>query len=138
MRLMQVMLLLTLWVLGGQLTYATEGNGLSQGSALSVEGISTLAEGSVEVITASSTLTLEAINAAANGANVVLKGASTAATVSVEVTPEMAGYLAGAIGATVAVVAESSGYALICAGRMIAFVPNEISRGLVHHAPHRP
>lgn len=138
MRLLQVMLLLTLWVLGGPLTYARESNGLSQGSALSVEGVSTLAEGSVEVMAASSTLTLEAINATANGAHVVLKGASTAATVSVEVTPEIAGYLAGAIGATVAVVAEASGYALLCAGRMIAFVPNEISRGLMHHARRYP
>ncbi len=109
---------------------------VSQGSALSAEGASALVAGSVEVIAGSPTLTVLAVNAVAEGSVVVLKGASTAATVSVKVTPEIAGELSKAVGATVMVITESAGYSLIYAGNLIAFIPNESSKKLLHHAPH--
>ena len=109
---------------------------VSQGSALSAEGASALVTGSAEVIAGSPTLTVLAVNAVAEGSVVVLKGASTAATVSVKVTPEIAGELSKAVGATVTVITESAGYSLIYAGNLIAFIPNESSKKLLHHAPH--
>lgn len=115
---------------------AADGSQVSQGSALSAEGASALAAGSVEVIAGSPTLIVLAVNAVAEGSVVVLKGASTAATVSVKVTPEIAGELSKAIGATVTIMTEAAGYSLMYAGRMIAFIPNESSKKLLHHAPH--
>lgn len=120
----------------GSLVQAAAGGALSEGSALSVQGASVLVEGSIEVLAASSELTVLAVGTVTDGASVVLESAANAATVSVKVTPELAGYLSKAIGTTVEVVAESSGYALMHAGRMIAFIPNEVSQGLLHHAPH--
>ncbi|HRZ05734.1 MAG TPA: hypothetical protein P5102_06215 [Candidatus Competibacteraceae bacterium] len=127
--------MMVVWLAGGAGAYA-EGSGLSQGSALSAEGASTLVAGSVEVIAGSPTLTVQAVNAVAEGAVVVLQGVSTAATVSVKVTPEIAGGLSKAMGGTVEVITEASGYALIYAGKMIAFIPNAVSQKLLHHAPH--
>ena len=129
-------LIVAVWLIGSAGAYAVEGSSLSQGSTLSAEGASALAAGSVEVIAGSPTLTIQAVNAVAEGAIVVLKGASTAATVSVKVTPEIAGALSKAVGATVEVVTEASGYALMYAGKMIAFLPNAVSQELLHHAPH--
>ena len=88
------------------------------------------------MIAGSPALIVLAVNGVAEGAVVVLKGASTAATVSVRVTPEIAGELSKAVGATVTVITESAGYALMYAGKMIAFIPNESSKKLLHHAPH--
>jgi len=130
------LLMMVIWLAGGVSVYAVEGSALSQGSALSAEGASTLVAGSVEIVAGSPTLTVQAVNAVADGAVVVLQGASTTATVSVKVTPDIAGGLSKAVGATVEVVTESSGYALIHAGKMIAFIPNAASQKLLHHAPH--
>ena len=116
--------------------WAATDSGISQGSALSAEGASALVAGSVEVVAGSPTLTVLAVNLVAEGSVVVLKGASTAATVSVKVTPEIAGELSKAVWATVTVITESAGYSLIYAGKTIAFIPNESSRKLLHHAPH--
>jgi hypothetical protein len=120
------------------LIHAGEGSGVSQSSTLSAEAASALVVGSVDVIAASPTLTVQAVNVAADRLIVVLQGASSAATVSVRVVPEMAGHLSKAVGTTVDVVTESSGYALMYLGKIIAFIPNEVSQGLLHHAPHRP
>jgi hypothetical protein len=124
------------WLVGANLAYAAEGSRVSQGSFLSAEGASTIVAGSVEVIASSATLTVKAVQASAEGAVVVLAGASEAATVSVTVTSEIAAGLSNAMGATVEVVAESAGYALIHAGKMIAFIPNELSKSLLRHSPH--
>jgi hypothetical protein len=135
MRLITLLIVAT-GLTNGTLTYAEEGGGGSQGSARSVETASAIVAGSVEVIAASHTLTVQAVNIAADSIIVVLKGAS--ASVSVHVASELAGHLSKAVGATVDVVTESSGYALMYMGKMIAFIPNEVSENLLHHAPHRP
>ena len=129
-------LLVVIGLAFGAGAWAAADSQVSQGSALSAEGASALAAGSVEVIAGSPALIVLAVNGVAEGAVVVLKGASTAATVSVRVTPEIAGELSKAVGATVTVITESAGYALMYAGKMIAFIPNEGSKKLLHHAPH--
>ena len=129
-------LLVVIGLAFGAGAWAAADSQVSQGSALSAEGASALAAGSVEVIAGSPALIVLAVNGVAEGAVVVLKGASTAATVSVRVTPEIAGELSKAVGATVTVITESAGYALMYAGKMIAFIPNESSKQLLHHAPH--
>ncbi len=115
---------------------ATEDSRLSQGSSLSAAGASAIVAGSVEVIASSATLTIKAVKASAGGAVVVLEGASEAAAVSDAVTSEIAAGLSKAIGSTVEVVAESAGYTLIHAGKVIAFIPNELSKTLMHHSQH--
>ena len=122
--------------LASSIAIADGNSEVSQGSALSATGVSMITAGSVEVIATSPALVVQAATISAEAGLVVLKSAATAATVSIEITPEIAGYLSQAVGSTVEVVAEASGYALLHAGRLIAFVPNELSRSLLHHAPH--
>ena len=129
-------LLVAIGLTFGAGAWAAVDSQVSQGSALSAEGASALVAGSVEVIAGSPALIVLAVNGVAEGAVVVLKGASTAATVSVKVTPEIAGELSKAVGATVTVITEAAGYALMYAGKMIALIPNEGSKKLLHHAPH--
>lgn len=124
------------WLVGTSLAYAAEGSRVSQGSSLSAEGASTIVAGSVEVIAGSATLTVKAVQASAEGAVIVLAGASEAATVSVAVTSEIAAGVSKAIGSTVEVVTESAGYALMHAGKMIAFIPSELSKSLLRHSQH--
>jgi hypothetical protein len=66
----------------------------------------------------------------------VLEGASEGASLSLRIATEVAAELAGAVGSSVEVVTEASGYALIHAGRLIAYVPNELAGSLIHHAEH--
>jgi hypothetical protein len=40
------------------------------------------------------------------------------------------------VGTSIQVVAESTGTALIAAGRILAFIPNEVGRSLLFHARH--
>ncbi len=121
---------------GASLAIAAEGSRVSQESMLSATGVSVIVAGSVTTIASSPTLMVKAVEASAEGAVVILAGGSEAATVSLTVTPEIAAGLSKAIGTTVEVVTESAGYALMHAGKMIAFIPNELSKRLMHHSPH--
>lgn len=69
---------------------------------------------------------------------VVMRGASEAATVSVRASATAVGAASVVVGSTVQVVAESAGHSLYVAGRLIAFIPNEIGRALIHHSRHEP
>jgi hypothetical protein len=52
----------------------------------------------------------------------------------VRTSAKLAGEVSVAAGVAVRVVAESVGHALYVGARLIAFVPNEIGRSLIHHA----
>jgi len=67
-----------------------------------------------------------------NGIELSLKGVSNGVQTSAIVARDVS----VGVGTSVKVVAESTGYALMAAGRMIAFVPNEVARGLLHHSEH--
>jgi hypothetical protein len=69
---------------------------------------------------------------AGNGIELSLKGVSN----GVETSAFVAREVSVGVGTSVKVVAESTGYALTAAGRVIAFVPNEIARSLLHHSRH--
>ena len=78
--------------------------------------------------------TVKAVQASADGVVLVLKGASGAVETSATVSNEAA--QAAGVGTSVQVVAESTGYALMGAGVLLAFVPNPIGRSLLYSARH--
>lgn len=80
--------------------------------------------------------TVTAVKASAQGVELSLKGVSAGIETSATIAKGMAEAASVAVGTNVKVVAEATGYALMAAGRMIAFVPNEIGRGLVHRSGH--
>lgn len=102
--------------------------GLSQATA-SVIG------GTASVIAAGASLTLIAIEKAGESVVWILKDISTGATVSIRASAHAAGTASMAVGTVVTIAASAAGYSIYLAGKMIAFIPSEVGRSLVHHAP---
>ena len=90
------------------------------------------------MIHGSARLTVSALEAAGESVVVVMRGASEATTVSVRTSATAVGAASVVVGSAVQVVAESAGNALYVSGKLIAFIPNEISRALIHQSRHEP
>lgn len=108
----------------------------SEGSASVSAASGLIVAGSASVIAGSGQLVVAGVQTLGDAAIVTLRGASEAGTASLKVSREVAGAASLAVGTVVQVVAESSGYALTVAGRLIAFIPNEAGRSLLHHSRH--
>ena len=100
---------------------------LSNASAL-------VAYGSLSTLAASGTVVVDSIEAAGDASVVVLAGASNVGQAAVRLSGRAAREASLAVGASVNVVAISSGYLLVAAGKVLAFVPNEMGRALLHHS----
>lgn len=115
----------------------------SRASAKASEGLSkvtgSVVAGTASLIVVGSVLTIESVKEAGDSVVVVLKdvgrGVSEAATVSVKVAASVVGGASLVVGSAVTVVAEGSGHALYLSGKLIAFIPNELGKSLVHHSP---
>lgn len=79
---------------------------------------------------------VRAVNATAKGVELSLRGVSGAIETSATIAGEVAEAASIGVGTSVRVVAESTGYALVASGVLLAFVPNEMGRTLLHHSRH--
>jgi hypothetical protein len=79
---------------------------------------------------------VRAVNATAKGVELSLQGVSGAIETSATIARELAEAASVGVGTSVKVVAESTGYALVASGVLLAFVPNELGRALLHHSRH--
>jgi hypothetical protein len=117
----------------------TQAQNASNASAASSAALSyataSVVGGTASTLAAGASLTLVAIEKAGEAVIWVLKDISTGATVSIRASAQVAGATSMAVGTAIAVTASAAGYALYSAGRMIAFVPSEIGRSMVYHAP---
>jgi hypothetical protein len=109
---------------------------LSNASQASLAASGFLVTGSAEMIDASAQFTVQAVQAAGESAVIVLRGASEASTLSVLTSAALVGQASVAAGTIVQVVAEPIGHSLFVGGHLIAFLPNEIGRTLIHQSPH--
>lgn len=113
---------------------AAADDSVQRASAASV-GASLLAGSAVGwVAHEGSELTVKSVQATADGVTLVLRGASDALETSARVSAQVAHKASVGVGTVVKVVAESTGHALVASGELLAFVPNEIGRALLHHA----
>ncbi|MFM9436571.1 phage-related tail protein [Janthinobacterium sp. CG_23.3] len=108
-----------------ELSTASENVGMASGIVLL---------GSMSLLAASGYVVVEGVEAVADGSVVVLKGAANAGAASIKLTGEAARGLSLAAGTVVSVVAVSTGHALVLSGKIIAYVPNEIGKSLLHHS----
>ena len=83
-----------------------------------------------------SEFTVQSIRAVGNGLELSLRGVNNGIETSALVAKDAAVAASLTVGTVVRVVGETTGYALVAAGRVIAFVPNEIARGMVHRSGH--
>jgi hypothetical protein len=83
--------------------------------------------------TAGAVLVVKGVEASAKGTVYVLERISDGARASVEVSAKAANAASTAVGTVVTVSVISAGVVLSVAGAVIAFVPNEIGRALLHN-----
>lgn len=111
---------------------------LSQASEASLNASGLVVAGTSALIVSGAQFTVSALEAAGESVVIVMRGASEAATVSVKASANVVGAASVVVGSTVQVVAESLGNALYAGGKLIAFIPNEVGRSLIHQSRHAP
>lgn len=116
----------------------TNASALSSLSAMpvaSVVGAASDASANVPVAfsTVGAVLVVKTVEASAAGTVYLLERVSDGAQASVEVSGQVAGAASTAVGTTVTVSAIAAGVVLSAAGAVIAFIPNEIGKALLHN-----
>lgn len=107
---------------------------LSNASDIVAEGSALVVGGSLSALAASGTVLVEGVEAAGDASVLVLAGASGAAQATVRISGRAAREASLAAGASVRVVALSSGCLLVAAGKVLAFFPNEVGKALLHQS----
>lgn len=107
--------------------------GLSEASALSMLPLAVSVAAPALLLSAGVGLTVVAVEASATGTVWVLERASDGARASVTVSGAVVGGASLLVGTAVTVTALSAGWVLSAAGQVIAFVPNELGRALLHN-----
>lgn len=98
--------------------------GASAGAAVSVLPVA---------LSAGSVLVVKTVEASARGTVYLLERASDGARASVEVSTQAAGASLVGVGTVVTVSAIGTGTLISAAGQVLAFIPNELGRALLHN-----
>lgn len=129
MRTLTLVLALTLGCVGAVHAQA-QASALSHLSALPV-AVSVTAP--VGMLVAGSVLTVAAVETAADATVWVLERASDGARASVRLSGQMAGVASVTAGTVITASAFSAGVVLSAAGKVVAYLPNEIGKALLHN-----
>lgn len=108
-------------------------NRASEASALSMLPVALSAAIPVGFLVSGAALTVVAVDAGSQATTWVLERASDGARLSLQVSGQVAGGVSVGVGTAVTVTALSAGWVLSVAGQVVALVPNEIGRALLHH-----
>ena len=108
--------------------------GPSNASGASVGGSAVVVMGSMSVLAAGSDVVVESVEAVADGVQVVLKGAGQASKATVKLSGQAARNLSAAAWQAIQVTAVSTGHMLVASGKVLAFIPNEAGKALLHHS----
>ena len=106
----------------------------SEASAFSVLGSVLVVGGSMQSLASSGEVVVESVSRMGESTVVVLKNLSDGARATVELSGKAAANLSLGVGKAITVTATASGHVLSAAGEIIAFVPNEIGKALLHHS----
>jgi hypothetical protein len=113
---------------------AQDASTASTASSLIAEGSATVVAGSLSVLAGSSSIVVESVQVAGGVTTVVLKGASKAAGATLQLSSNVAMGASLVAGASVFVVVVATGYLVVSASQVIAFVPNKAGSALLHHS----
>lgn len=114
---------------------AQRGSTLSNASELVAGGSALVLLGSMSAVAGSANVVVASVETVGESTVIVLKGASEAANATIRLSGKAAQGVSVVAGTAVSVTAMASGYALVAAGEVIAFIPNEIGKSLIHHSP---
>jgi len=110
---------------------STASEDLDAASGVVLIGSMSMLAASGEVVVTSVVTSVETVD---DGIVVVLKGASDAASASIKLSGQAARGFSVATGNVVSVIAVSTGHALVLSEKIIAYIPNEIGKSLLHHS----
>lgn len=110
------------------------GSNLSNASEALSAAAGLVVLGSLSAVAASGYVVIASVETVAESVVVVLKGASAGAEASVQLSGAAAAGLSDAAGKAVTVTATSTGHMLVLSGRVLAFIPNETGKSLLHHS----
>jgi hypothetical protein len=85
-----------------------------------------------------SELAVKGLEASGDAAVLLLEAVGTGVQSTVSVALDLARAAGLAAGTSLRVVAEPIGHSLVAGATVLAFVPNELGRALLHHARHAP
>ncbi|WEF31296.1 hypothetical protein [Pseudoduganella chitinolytica] len=90
--------------------------------------------GSIVTVGAGGSVVVESVKTVGDGIEVVLKSLADTSRATVRLSGQGAQTLS--IGASTAldVVATSTGHMLVASGKVLAFIPNELGKALLHHS----
>ncbi|MGB9988151.1 hypothetical protein [Pseudoduganella rhizocola] len=131
---MKRLLIATLLSLSAGLAHAADGSQGSNPSRALGELSATVVAGSVLSVAVGGSMVVTSVHAVGDGLEVVLEGASDASTATIRLSGEAAKGLSIAAGTVVSVTAVSTGHLLVASGKVLAFIPNEIGKTLIHHS----
>lgn len=108
-------------------------DGLSEASALSALPVAMSISAPVLSVAAGSMLVLASVEVVADGTVWVLQRASDGARIVVKWSAISVGMASVAVGTVITVTAVSAGWVLSTAGTVLALIPNELGKALLHH-----
>ncbi|WP_162263128.1 hypothetical protein [Legionella rubrilucens] len=112
--------------------FANGGSEASMASTdLSAQGVSQVVAGSANLFAAASQVVIVAVRTVGDISYISLKAAGQSAVTTIQVSSHVAGHSLLAAGQWIRVVTTGTGIILTSAGRLIAFVPNEMGKSLI-------
>ena len=105
----------------------------SQASAISLAPSVELAATALQAIPAGSALVVRALKPIGRTVELVVEASATGASFVLEVSAETVSALGLAAGVVLTVTAISTGYLISAGAEAIAFIPDQLSRSLIHH-----
>lgn len=109
---------------------------VTEASAVSAVSALTVASTAAWEAHGASQFVITGIEISGEVATLALEGVGNSVDTVAHVSATAVGAASVGVGTSVQVVAESTGTALMAAGRLLAFIPNELGRSLLFHAHH--
>ena len=106
----------------------------SNASEMSAFGSVIVVAGTMSLVAGSAVTVVESVEKVGESVVVVLKGAAEGSRVTLKMSGKAVTGASLVAGTAVSVVAMASGHALVVAGKVIAFIPNEAGKALLHHS----
>lgn len=114
------------------------GSGLSTASVLSGSVLYLLHDDGHQALKQVSQVSIHAIENTAHGSVIVLRTISTTGSQWLRLSVHASAHMSRRVGDILQVSATATGYVLSKAGEIIAFIPNELGKSLLHHSRHVP
>ena len=106
----------------------------SNASEMSAFGSVVVVAGTMSLLAGSATAMVESVEQVGESTVVVLKGVAEGSRVTLKMSGKAVTGASMVAGTAVSVVTMASGYALVVAGAVIAFIPNQAGKALLHHS----